>query len=203
MSALTAACAFTAGLATSVGPCVAPRYLALSAIAARATGPARWIRIGSFVAGLLTCYALLAATASLVVRLTATSRIVYLALALGFLAFGVNALIVRRSCTHGAHRQPSGTGALISGSVLGLVVSPCCSPVIAMLAAVGVSSGSFAASLTGALAFAAGHVAPLVTIGVGFSALDRFAPKHAFNGAGTTIGGGLALALAAYYGLLA
>lgn len=203
MSALEAATAFTAGLATSVGPCVAPRYLALSAIAARATGAARWFRIGSFVAGLLLCYALLAATASLIGRLTALSHIVYVALALGFLVFGLYALVVRRSYAHAPHRQSSCTGALVSGSALGLVLSPCCSPVIAMLAAVGLSSGSLAASLGDALAFTAGHVVPLVTIGFGFSALERLGPARTFSGAGTTISGGLALALAAYYGLLA
>jgi cytochrome c-type biogenesis protein len=202
MSALGAVTAFTAGLATSVGPCVAPRYLALSVIAARTTGPARWIRIGSFVAGLLACYALLAAAASLIGQLTTFSRSVYLVLALAFLAFGVHALIVRRSCAHAA-KQPSGAGALLTGTALGLVLSPCCSPVIAMLAAVGVSSGSLATSLSGALAFASGHVAPLVAIGFGFSTFERFAPVRSFSGAGTTISGALALALAAYYALLA
>lgn len=200
--AFAVATAFMSGLATSVGPCVAPRYLALSAIAARTTGRARWIRIGSFVAGLLTCYAFLAGTASLIGQLTSFSRIVYIMLALGFLAFGLHALIVRQSCSHAAHQQHSGT-ALLSGTALGLVLSPCCSPVIAMLAAVGVSSGSLAVSLSGAFAFAAGHVAPLVTIGFGFSAVERFAPVGASGGVGTTISGGLALALAAYYGLLA
>jgi cytochrome c-type biogenesis protein len=203
MSALAVATAFTAGLATSVGPCVAPRYLALSAIAARATGRARWIRIGSFVAGLLTCYALLVATASLIGKLMAFSRSIYLALALGFVAFGLQALIVRRSCSHAARQRTSSTGALLSGTALGLVLSPCCSPVIAMLAAVSASSGSLAISVSCGLAFAAGHVAPLLTVGFGFSAVKRFAPVHAFSGAGTTISGGLALALAAFYGLLA
>lgn len=203
MSALAVATAFTAGLATSVGPCVAPRYLALSAIAARTTGRARWTRIGSFVAGLLTCYALLGATASLIGQLIALSRVVYAVLALGFLAFGINALLVRRACEHALHAPPSSAGALLSGGALGLVLSPCCSPVIAMLAAVGVSSGSPAASLGNAMAFAAGHVAPLITIGFGFSAAERFAPVRAFSEVGTTICGGLSLALAAYYGLLA
>jgi cytochrome c-type biogenesis protein len=203
MSAVAVATAFTAGLATSIGPCVAPRYLALSAIAARTTGRVRWIRIGSFVVGLLTCYALLAAMASLIGQLAAFSRIVYIVLALGFFAFGLQALLVRRSCAHASRTQASSAGALLSGTALGLVLSPCCSPVIVMLAAVGASSGSLATSLSAALAFAAGHVAPLVTIGFGFSAVERFAPVRVLSGAGTTISSGLAIALAAYYGLLA
>jgi cytochrome c-type biogenesis protein len=203
VSAFAVGAAFAAGLATSVGPCVAPRYLALSAIAARTTGRARWIRTGSFIAGLLLCYALLAATASLIAQLTAFSRIVYVLLASGFAVFGLAALIVRRSCTHSGHRRATGTGALVSGSALGLVLSPCCSPVIAMLATVGLSSGSLEASLWGVLAFAAGHVAPLATIGFGFNIIERLVPVRAFSGAGATISGALAFALAAYYGLLA
>jgi len=197
------ATAFTAGLATSVGPCVAPRYLALAALAAGTTGRARWLRIGCFVCGLLVCYALLAATASFIAQVIARSHVVYLMLAVGFFGFGIHALVVRRACLHASPIRPSNAGALLGGSALGLVLSPCCSPVIAILASVGASSGSFAASLTGALAFAAGHVAPIVTIGCGFGLVERLAPIRALRNAGGTVSGGLALALAAYYGLLA
>ncbi len=203
MSALAVAAAFTAGLSTSVGPCVAPRYLALTAIAAQTTGLARWIRIGCFVAGLLACYALLATTASLVSELTASSHAIYLLLALAFFGFGLRALIVRRQCSHETPAKASSGAALLSGGSLGLVLSPCCTPVVAMIASIGVSSGSFATALTGALAFAAGHVAPLATIGLGLSAVERCAPIRALSSAGTTISGGLSIALAFYYGILA
>lgn len=200
---LAAAAAFTAGLTTSVGPCVAPRYLALTAIATRVTGVARWVRIGCFVAGLLACYALLATCASLIANVAALSRITYLALAVGFLGFGTRALFVRRACALARHVRPTGGAALMSGGALGLVLSPCCSPIVAMMASVGVSSGSLATSLTGALAFAAGHLAPLTTIGLGLGLSERLAGTRAFGEAGTTISGGLCVALAAYYGLLA
>lgn len=197
------AAAFTAGLSTSVGPCVAPRYLALTAIAARTTGRARWIRIGCFVTGLLACYALLATTAALIGSVTAFSQVIYALLALGFLSFGLHALIARHACSHALPAQPSRGASLLSGGALGLVLSPCCTPNVAMMASVGISSGSFATALEGALAFAAGHVAPLATIGLGLGAADRFAPGRALREAATTISGGLSIALAAYYGLLA
>jgi cytochrome c-type biogenesis protein len=203
MSALAVAAAFTAGLSTSVGPCVAPRYLALTAIVARTRGRERWVRIGYFVAGLLACYALLATTASLISGVTALSRIVYVLLALGFLGFGLHALTVHSACSHGIPAQPSSGATLLGGSALGLVLSPCCTPVVAMMASMSISSGSYAMALTGALAFAAGHVAPLVTIGLGLGVAERFAPIRALSDAATTVSGGLSIALAAYYGLLA
>jgi cytochrome c-type biogenesis protein len=203
MSILAVAAAFTAGLTTSVGPCVAPRYLALTAIVTRTAGCARWARIGCFIAGLLVCYTVLVTTASLISNLTAFSRIVYLALAAGFFAFGMQALVVRQACTHTVHLRSSGGIALMSGGALGLVLSPCCSPVVAMIASAGASSGSLATSLTGALAFAAGHLAPLTTVGLGLGVTERLIGIRALSAAGTTISGGLSLALAAYYGLLA
>ncbi len=114
---------------------------------------------------------------------------------------------VRSSCERrasiGTHEQPSSGASLLSGGTLGLVLSPCCTPVVAMIASVGVTSGSFAASLVNAAAFAAGHVAPLTMIGLGAGAAERFAPIRVLSGAATTISGGLSIALAAYYGLLA
>ncbi len=203
MSMFAVTAAFAAGLTTSVGPCMAPRYLALTAIATGATGSARWVRIGWFVAGLLACYTLFATTASLVGNLAALSRIIYLALAAGFFAFGVRALIVWQGCRHIVHVRPSGGVALMSGSALGLVLSPCCSPVVAMMASAGASSGSLTDSLTSALAFAAGHLAPLTTIGLGVGVTEPLAGIRVLSSAGATISGGLSLALAAYYGLLA
>lgn len=202
MSTVAVAAAFAAGLTTSVGPCMAPRYLALTAIIARTTGLARWMHVGLFVAGLLACYVLLATTASLIGAVTAFSRAVYATLAVGFLALGLHALVVRTTCDH-THEQPSSGASLLSGGALGLVLSPCCTPVVALMASVGITSGSFAASLVNAAAFAAGHVAPLATIGLGAGAAERFAPIRVLSGAATTISGGLSIALAAYYGLLA
>ena len=67
MSILAVAAAFAAGLTTSVGPCVAPRYLASDGY--RYSGSNGFRGAGRASAalwgGLLACYALLASTASL------------------------------------------------------------------------------------------------------------------------------------------
>lgn len=202
MSGLTVAAAFAAGLTTSVGPCVAPRYLALTAIVSNSSGSGRWTRIALFVAGLLTCYALLATTASLIGAVASFSRIIYFTLAAGFMIFGARALVVHKTGGH-THVRPSDGAAVLSGGVLGLVLSPCCTPVIAMIASVGISSGTFATSLLSALAFFVGHVAPLATIGLGVGTARRLVPGRALNAAAATVSAGLSLALAAYYGLLA
>lgn len=202
MSVLAVGAAFAAGLTTSIGPCVAPRYLALTAIVANSSGSARWTRIALFVAGLLACYALLATTASLIGAVASFSRIIYLTLAAGFLVFGVQALIVRKSCGH-THVRPSSGATVLSGGALGFVLSPCCTPVVALMASVGISSGTFATSLLSALVFCVGHVAPLATIGLGVGTARRLAPVRGLNAAAATVSAGLSLALAAYYGLLA
>jgi len=203
MSAIALMATFTAGLSTSVGPCVAPRYLALTAIVARSNGPERWVRIVCFVAGLVACYVLLATAASLLAHVAALSRIIYALLALGFLIFGCNALLVRSVCSHAVHGRASSSATLLAGCVLGLVVSPCCTPVMAMIATIGAASASPTNALLGAASFAAGHLAPLTTIGFGFGGFDRIVPGSTLRDAASTVGGGLSLALAAYYGLAA
>jgi cytochrome c biogenesis protein CcdA len=146
---------------------------------------------------------MLATTASLIRGVAAFSNVIYALLAVGFLSFGLHALIVRDSCSHKANPRPSSSVTTLCGSAFGLVLSPCCTPVIAMVASAGIYSSSVATALAGALAFAAGHVAPLATIGFGLGAAERFAPLRALSAAATTISGGLSLALAGYYGLLA
>ncbi|HTX57053.1 MAG TPA: cytochrome c biogenesis protein CcdA [Candidatus Acidoferrales bacterium] len=203
MSTLTLAAAFTAGLGTSVGPCAAPRYLALAAIVAREKGAARWMRVGLFVVGLLSCYVVLAACASLIGVLTVRSESIYLVLAAGFAFFGLWTLAVRRDCAHActSGRGPMGSS-LLAGSALGLVLSPCCTPAVAMMASAGAAVGLSAASMSVVLAFCFGHVAPLAMAGVGLGAGERAAPGW-LQRAGSTVSGGLSIALACYYAILA
>jgi cytochrome c-type biogenesis protein len=203
MTALVVASAFGAGLATSVGPCVAPRYLALAAIVADASGRARWLRVGAFVIGLLLCYGVLAVTAALIETLVAFSQLIYVGLAACFLCFGLRALAVSQDCSHKHSRDGTISPALVAGSALGLVISPCCTPVVATMAGVAGLSGEPLPSLAMALAFAAGHVAPLASVGVGLRWGAPIVEGPAFQSASNVIGGGLSIALAGYYGLLA
>lgn len=191
MNAIALVAAFGTGAATSIGPCAAPRYLALAAIVADARGATRWIRIGLFALGLILCYLLLAQTTSLMRLLIRSSALVYGLLALASLIFGIRALY---DLHRGAHRHAHGA-TLLAGGALGLVVSPCCAPTIALSAGM-VAAGSTGEALLAAAAFACGHIALLATIGVGVRAAR-------FGDAARTVAGALGIALAGYYGLLA
>jgi cytochrome c-type biogenesis protein len=197
------ATAFLAGLATSVGPCVAPRYLALAALAANTSGRRRWLRVACFMVGLLLCYTMVAVTASLVGAVIALSRFIYIGLAMYFLAHGLRAIMLPQSCKGPRSAGSRSVSALIAGGALGLVFSPCCTPVIGLMGTVAVSSGSIFTTLLAVLAFALGHLAPLATVGIGLDVGECFAFRRALQGAMDTIGGGLSLALVCYYGILA
>jgi cytochrome c-type biogenesis protein len=202
MLALVAS-AFLAGLTTSVGPCVAPRYLALAALVANMNGRRRWLRVICFMAGLLLCYGVLAATASLVGAVVALSRFLYLGLAVCFLGLGLRGLIVTQSCERARMVGTSSGLALITGGALGLVFSPCCTPVVGLMAIVTTATGSPFTALLTVLAFGLGHVAPLATVALGLDLGERLAFRHVLDDAMVTIGGGLSLALGCYYGVLA
>jgi len=203
MSALAVVSAFGAGLTTSVGPCVAPRYLAITAVVADANGRLRWLRVAAFVTGLLLCYGALATAATLIGTLIVFSQLVYIGLAVCFLCFGLRALAVNESCSHRHARNVSAGSAMLAGMAMGLVFSPCCTPVVAMTAGVAALSGSPLGALSVTLAFAAGHVAPLAIAGLGLKLGGRIVPPASFPSLASTVGGGLSIALACYYGVLA
>jgi hypothetical protein len=72
-----------------------------------------------------------------------------------------------------------------------------------MMASMAAGTNSPEMALLSVLAFAMGHVAPLATIGFGMKLGERVRFAAAFEVALGTIGGGLSLALACYYGILA
>ena len=181
--------AFAAGFATSMGPCAAPRYLALVALCSKAHRGARWLRAALFATGIVVCYVLLAQAAASLGRLAHLSPWLYAAMALAFLALGVHTLATverGQGCSHGA--------SLFAGSAAGLLISPCCTPLLGF-SGIAASHGSAAATLCIA-AFAVGHVTPLALVPLGLQ-LQRGGPASA------TLNGGLSIALAAYCGLLA
>jgi thiol:disulfide interchange protein DsbD len=195
-----AAAAFMAGLATSVGPCVAPRYLALASLVAKTDRRRRWMHVMCFIVGLMLSYGLLGTTASLLGAIVAMSPFVYLVLALSFLVFGLRAL-AHESSSHQCAGSSAGS-AVLTGGALGLVFSPCCAPVVGMMASTASASSSLTAALAATFAFAMGHVAPLVAVGLGLKIGDHSRFPLALEGAMGTISAGLALALACYYGIL-
>jgi cytochrome c biogenesis protein CcdA len=193
--------AFATGLATSVGPCAAPRYLTLAALVADANAKVRWTRAGWFIGGLVCCYLALAVMSSWAALVLSLSRVIYMALAAGFLCAGLNQLVARTTCSHTSTKHRSNGSLGLVGAGLGLVFSPCCTPIIALAGSYGAATAS-TGWLFYTLAFVAGHIAPL-----GFAACGLRASRHIARGyshnALATVSAGLMIALALYYGMLA
>lgn len=193
--------AFAAGASTSIGPCVAPRYLALAALAQGRGLRGRSLLLAAFCAGTLLGYGAVAAAGSMLAFVTAHSRWLYVLLAVALFAGAIGSLVKadRQGCTHpGAN--PSLGGAFLLGVSTSLVVSPCCTPA---LLAFGVAfvAGPSATVCALVACFTVGHLAPtgLLLAGAAIppSLTLRYRPAVA------TVNAGLLCALGAYYGMLA
>jgi thiol:disulfide interchange protein DsbD len=194
-----------AGAVTSFGPCVAPRYVA---IAAMLGDRRRTVTIAAFVLGMLAAYTALGFGAGLLWQLTGHASALYAVLAIALAGAGLVTLLRTPSCDHVHHAASNSaphrlSGVFSLGAASALVVSPCCTPVVA--AVVGMTAGD-ANPLSRALllgAFALGHAAPLFLAG---SLGSIFAGRlRAWNAspAPAVVSGSLMLALGGYYGLLA
>ena len=206
-SALAYPLLFAAGVATSVGPCVVPRYLTVAALA-HARRPRR--RIAAYVTGIVIAYVLLGVAAGALGMLWRTSGAIYGSLAVLLAAGGAVTLLHEPHACGGpcSHRtaSPAGGGlgaALLLGAASALVVSPCCTPLIAGIAGLIVLGGRHTdgAALLGA--FALGHVVPLLAAGTLGARIAGALARATVSQAPAVIAGTLMLALSAYYGLLA
>ena len=132
---------FAAGVVTSAGPCVAPRYVAVAALANGARRPL--LPTALFAGGLVAAYAVLALAAGAIGTLRLQSAWTYGALSAVLVIAGAvtvlrgeSACADARACSHHVERgkpAPLG-GAFLLGASSALVVSPCCTPVIAAIA---------------------------------------------------------------------
>lgn len=196
---------FAAGVITSVGPCVAPRYVAVAALAHGSAHPSRVI--GAFLAGLIGAYVTLGLAAGSVGALWSNSTLIYALLALALASGGMLALLRGAPERHRhAHRSAipgNAGGTFLLGASSAFIVSPCCTPVIAGIAGLTTLGGH---ALEGALllaAFGLGHGSPLVVAGAFGTRISRCFARLSASEAPTVISGSLMLALAAYYGVLA
>jgi cytochrome c biogenesis protein CcdA len=197
---------FAAGVATSVGPCVAPRYVAVAALANAARRP--WRVVGAFVAGLTGAYAALGLAASALGALWSSSGIVYMALAAGLAVGGLVTLLRADAHEHAddqsAQRAPvSAGGTFLLGASSAFVVSPCCTPVVAGIAGLTTLGGRTLEGVALLIAFALGHALPLLAAGALGARASALLGRVATSAAPAVVSGTLMLALAAYYGILA
>ena len=214
-SALAYPLVFAAGAVTGLGPCAAPRYVALAALTHAARRP--WSVVAAFTTGLVGAYVALGIGAGAIAALWSVSSAVYAALAAALAAGGVVMLLrgnhsgheQERCATGGGCRASAGDrrasvgGAFLLGASGALVISPCCVPVLAGIAALTVATGRTVAGVALLAAFACGHVVPVLaaaTIGARCSALLA---RVANAEAPAVVAGGLMLSLSAYYGALA
>ena len=197
-----------AGAVTSIGPCVAPRYIALASIA---HGPRRTRTVLAFVAGIVTVYVALGFGAGLLTAVMQNASAIDIVLAVALGAGGLVTLLRRSQCHVHEHEHehegdvpPRRLGGIFSlGAASALVISPCCTPIVAAVVAFPSLDPTpwLRAALLGA--FALGHAAPLLVLGSAGAAFARPLRRWNASPAPAVVSGTLMLALGAYYGVLA
>ena len=198
--------AFSAGLLSSVGPCVAPRYLGLAALIGVGSRRTR-LRLGAaFVVGVIGGFVALGTGGLLLATALANSRLIYALLSvslIGMSLWGLCSAERSGSCCDGARPSRSLGGALLLGAASTLVISPCCAPLLLAFGGVGAFVRDPAARALLLAAFACGHAAPLALAACASSITQRILGSALVRTTLPTISCGLAFALGAYYGLLA
>jgi cytochrome c biogenesis protein CcdA len=197
--------AFGAGIASSAGPCIAPRFVAVTALAG-APGAARWKSIAAFAAGLCASYVLLGIAAGLLSRVAAVSGNLYAFLAILLLALGLHALLTdpaRHRCSGPRSANGSLGAAFLLGGSSALIVSPCCAPVVVTLGSLTAARSSVTLGAVSIAAYALGHAVPLALAGFGWNAIGTRIDAGVWKSVSQMVGGGLMLALAGYYAVLA
>jgi cytochrome c biogenesis protein CcdA len=203
-SVSAASLVFLAGAASSLGPCVAPRLVAAAGLASGRRNAAALVL--AFVAGLMAAYAAFGAVTSLLGRAAHWSAYTYGIVALA-LAGGGAVTLWRGDRACGRHRDTdratSMGGAMLLGASFALVVSPCCTPLVAGIVAYTSASGSAAYGSLLLVSFALGHALPIIPVAFGVNRAARLLQRHAVRQAASVVSATLMLALSAYYAVLA
>lgn len=198
------ATAFGAGVVSSFGPCVAPRFLAITSFMAGKKGTRRWVHAGIFIFGLCSSYVLLSSAVGTIVRSSAYSSLVYSLLGTGLTVAGIATVVRTQRCSLRcvpAGRVSYGAPFMV-GTLLATVASPCCGPLAAAVAGAGLAGQPAAWSYAVPAAFALGHATPLSVAALGWTGIETLLvrlPKAATQ----TVFGALTIALGSYYALLA
>lgn len=203
MSAIAlGAAAFTSGALSALGPCTAPRVMALAALSGT-EGRTRRLAAPAFVAGLVVSYAVLGTIAASTLRSLAASHWTYWALAVASLCAAVRVIgrnPVAAGCGH-AHSATLGA-AFVAGLCAAATGLGCCAPIAILLAHAVSSGGTLVIAMTLAC-FALGQSMLIFVVAAGWSTAATFVNGAAASMAAATVSGGVLFALGAYYALLA
>jgi thiol:disulfide interchange protein DsbD len=192
-----------AGVTTSFGPCVAPRYLALASLV---DGRRRFAPVCFFTGGLVVTFVSLGFGASIVADLISHLATVYALLSIVLIAFGVGTLFREPHRCHAATAGgslSSASGAFTMGAASALVVSPCCTPIVVGIAGLGAFDRDPARAALYLATFSIAHAAPLFLVNLGGSSIAGRIRGWEATGAPAVVTGALTVALGCYYGILA
>ncbi len=198
---------FVAGALTSIGPCVAPRFIAVAALTTGQTPGKALGTTASFVGGLAAAYATFGLAASLLGRVTEASSAIYALVAAAMFLGGVATLAAGkpRHCSHSesAPLQRSFGGPFLLGASFACVVSPCCTPLVVGILAYTTAVGNAVYGSALLVTFALGHALPVVAVGGAAGNLGRFFARLQVREATSIVSGALMLAMGLYYAVLA
>ncbi len=194
--------ALIAGAATSVGPCVAPRYVAVAAIS-NGTRAGRLSRLGAFVAGTIAFSVAIASIGSLLIHIARFSPLVYWSLSFSLVVCGARGLWLGggHACGRRDGSIPSTGGAFLLGAATSTTISPCCTPVLIAFGALGGASLTPERVVALMAAYLAGHIAPALLLYT--SATAARAMTAVSRDAAATVAAAVTIALGLYYAVLA
>lgn len=195
--------AFSAGVVSSLGPCLGIRLAALSGLTSDLERGRRTLVVFSFAAGIVAACLAITCSVALLRRVVAASSVVYVVVAVVFIWYGLRSLILRVPHRHGGEKMPRASVAMpfLHGTGLGLIASPCCTPIIASLAMATALTPEHVGAIGTSIAFSSGHVSPILLLGLARRRLIRLG--DGFERAAEIVTGGVLVSLGAYYAFLA
>lgn len=204
-SAYAAPLAFASGVVSSIGPCMAPRFLAVAGLAAGKPRVKAFALVLSFITGLVLVYAAFGAISALFRDAARFSTWTYGLVAAALAVSGIITLWRDDDCgcrpEYFAAAGPS--AAFLLGASFALVVSPCCAPLVVGILAYTSSSGDALYSCLVLACFALGHALPILAAAFGVHGAANVFQRYAIRAGATVVSASLMLGLAGYYAVLA
>lgn len=196
--------AFAAGVFTCIGPCTAPRVIAIVSLASRRSWKDSAVTALAYLFGLCAMYATWGFAASMLWRAVAFSTWTYAALGVGLTGAGLLGLMRPDRCRPKIAEAPPRqlSGIFLLGASMALTGSPCCTPIILGAANLASQSSMLWASAV-LVVFALGHALPVLAAAVGGATVSGVLSNETARRAVRRITASLSLALGAYYAVLA